>query len=385
MTTIQRGLLGTIITVAENARAIVLRHGRFHDILVPGRHRIGGWPSELMVETHLLTRPEFVSDYAHALLREKPELAAQHITVLKTSGTEVAVIERDGKLYGVLKPDGQTLFWTDAGPWAFTRHDITGPLDLAPALAQRLGTNERVKRFNVLEGQKGLLAIDNAFVRVLEAGAHAFWNTGRPVDVKIIDIRQHALEVAGQEILTRDQVTIRVNLAAEYRVADPVKAAGTVKDFEAALYRALQFAFRKTLGVKTLDQILANKVTVDEEAASGVRREMAAIGLDVGEIAIKDVVLPGEVKDILNKVVAAEKEAQANSIRRREETNATRSLLNTAKVMEENPIMLRLKELEALEKIAGQVQSLTVHSGTKGLLEDIVSLRPAVPVVARRK
>ncbi|NJM30387.1 MAG: slipin family protein, partial [Rhizobiales bacterium] len=99
----------------------------------------------------------------------------------------------------------------------------------------------------------------------------------------------------------------------------------------------------------------------------------------------KDVILPGDMRDILNKVVAAEKEAEAQVIRRREETNATRSLLNTAKVMAENPVMLRLKELEALEKIADKVQTLTVHNGTEGLLKDIVSLRGAeAPKPAKR-
>ena len=95
------------------------------------------------------------------------------------------------------------------------------------------------------------------------------------------------------------------------------------------------------------------------------------------DISIKDVILPGDMRDMLNKVVNAEKEAEANVIRRREETNATRSLLNTAKVMAENPVMLRLKELEALEKIADKVQTLTVHNGTQGLLNDLVSLGSA--------
>ena len=102
------------------------------------------------------------------------------------------------------------------------------------------------------------------------------------------------------------------------------------------------------------------------QAVERVRTDMAAIGLSVGEIAVKDVVLPGEMRDILNKVVAAEKEAEANVIRRREETNATRSLLNTARVMAENPVMLRLKELEALSEIAGKVERLTIHNGTAG-------------------
>lgn len=164
------------------------------------------------------------------------------------------------------------------------------------------------------------------------------------------------------------------NLAAEYRVVDPVLAVSSVKDFADALYRALQYAFRKTLGSLTLDQILEKKVTVDAEAAEKVRADMAAIGVEVSDIALKDVILPGEMREILNRVVAAQKEAEANVIRRREETNATRSLLNTARVMAENPVMLRLKELEALESIAGRVERLTVMNGTSGLMNDLVRL-----------
>jgi regulator of protease activity HflC (stomatin/prohibitin superfamily) len=166
-----------------------------------------------------------------------------------------------------------------------------------------------------------------------------------------------------------------VNLSADYVVADPLKAVSMVANYADALYRALQFAFRKTLGALTLDQILEKKVSVDEEAATKVRADMAEIGIEVLEISLKDVILPGEMRDLLNQVVAAEKQAEANIIRRREETNATRSLLNTAKVMAENPVMLRLKELEALEAIAGKVERLTVHNGTGGLLNDIVKLR----------
>lgn len=122
----------------------------------------------------------------------------------------------------------------------------------------------------------------------------------------------------------------------------------------------------------TLDQILAEKVDID---VAPVRDAMGVLGVEVSELAMKDVILPGEMRDILNKVVAAEKEAEANVIRRREETNATRSLLNTAKVMAENPVMLRLKELEALQELAGKVERLTVHNGTDGLMNDLVKLR----------
>ena len=89
---------------------------------------------------------------------------------------------------------------------------------------------------------------------------------------------------------------------------------------------------------------------------------------------MKDIILPGEMREILNTVVLAEKEAEAGAIRRKEDAAETRALLNTAKVMADNPAMMRLKELEALESISDKVGTLTVHSGTKGLMEDLVSL-----------
>ena len=187
-------------------------------------------------------------------------------------------------------------------------------------------------------------------------------------------MRQRAHDVTGQEILTRDKVSLRVNITAEYSVTDAKKAVTLVQDYSEALHRALQFAFRKTLGALTLDELLSDKVSVDAAAADHVRKEMAKIGLTVGEISLKDVILPGDMRDILNQVVTAQKEAEANIIRRREETNATRSLLNTAKVMSENPVMLRLKELEAIEAISHNVDQLTIHNGAQGLLTNLVNL-----------
>ncbi len=94
----------------------------------------------------------------------------------------------------------------------------------------------------------------------------------------------------------------------------------------------------------------------------------------VGSIAIKDIILPGDIREILNQVVTAEKQAQANLIRRREETAATRSLLNTAKLMEDNPLLVRLKELETLEKVADKVDKITVVGGLNSLLERTVTI-----------
>jgi len=363
------------VLVTENQRALVLEKGRFADILTAGEHRL---KNSAQVHMFDLNTPEFATPLKDALFRERPELAEAHLLRVTAGDGEAKVISREGRVRFVLGPTNQKTLWLDAGAWKVEAFDITEDLAIEPKLGRKLwqaGFPNSVAAVAVPDGWVGLLEVDGAFTRVLPAGTHHFWGVAQTVKAKLVDTRWRAHDVTGQEILTKDRVTLRVNLAADFRVVDPLKAVTTVKDFEEALHRALQFAFRKTLGARTLDDLLAEKVSVDAEAADKVRAEMAEIGIELGEIALKDVILPGEMRDILNQVVAATKAAEANVIKRREETNATRSLLNTAKVMAENPVMLRLKELEALEVIAGKVERLTVHNGTNGLMNDLVKLR----------
>jgi len=209
-----------------------------------------------------------------------------------------------------------------------------------------------IKRFKVEHGQVGLLHVDGKMTGELPSGGHAVWSFGKVISVKIVDTRETALDVTGQEILTKDRVSIRTNLSATFKVVDPVLAVTAVKDFVDTLHRALGSAFRRSLATKTLDEVLAEKGAVDAEAMAAVASELAAAGVKVTHVTLKDIILPGEMRDILNTVVLAEKEAEAGVIRRKEDAAETRVLLNTAKVMAE----------------------LTVHSGTKGLMEDLVSL-----------
>jgi len=120
---------------------------------------------------------------------------------------------------------------------------------------------------------------------------------------------------------------------------------------------------------------LGNKDELDKVIFLVVKEKIAGFGIEVRSVGVKDVILPGDMKDILNKVVESEKVAQANVIKRREETAATRSLLNTARLMEDNPTLMRLKELEVLEKITEKVDRLTVFGGLEGVLKDTVQIK----------
>ena len=178
--------------------------------------------------------------------------------------------------------------------------------------------------------------------------------------------------MSGQEILTKDKVSLRLNLSAAYLVEDPLVALGKLVDFSDYLYRELQLQLREAVGTKTLDQLLSDKNSLNQVIANAIRQKLEGYGILIKSVGVRDIILPGDMKAILNQVVEAQKAAEANLIKRREETAATRSLHNTAKLMEGNPTLMRLKELEVLENVTQRIGNINVYSGLEGVMNDLV-------------
>jgi regulator of protease activity HflC (stomatin/prohibitin superfamily) len=235
--------------------------------------------------------------------------------------------------------------------------------------------SEAIGVVEVPDTSVGLLIADGELREVLKSGLTAYWKFQRNVKVELVDLRLQTMEVAGQEILTRDKVSLRVNLTALWQVLDAVQARTRLVNFVDYVYKELQFALREAVGARTLDELLGDKGAFDREISAIVASKLEGNGVVVRSVGVKDVILPGEMKAILNQVVEAEKIAQANLIRRREETAATRSLLNTARLMDDNPTLLRLKELETLEKVTEKIDKLTVFGGLEGVLKDVVRIQ----------
>jgi regulator of protease activity HflC (stomatin/prohibitin superfamily) len=159
-----------------------------------------------------------------------------------------------------------------------------------------------------------------------------------------------------------------------------IPSARSAADVDGWLYRLVQFAIREAVAARTLDEVLSAKSALDAELRSYVRERLGETGIEVAELGVKDVILPGEIRELVNKVVEAERTAKANLIRRQEETAATRSLLNTARLMEDNPLLIRLKELEALEKLVEKVGRIDLYAGgaaggLDALLQNLYRLR----------
>ena len=364
------------VKVALYERALVYRDRNLERVLAPGKYWLVG--RGLDVQVYDVSKAELELPRADVLVAEARATLEPYVQIVELGDREVGLVYKNERLAGVLAPGSRQLYWRGPVKVRVEVRDISNECSLdaptARVLLRALGTAALASNIGVAEVPEtavGLLIVDGELREVLKPGVTAYWKYQRNVRVELAELRLQAMEVAGQEILTRDKVSLRLNLTALWQVTDAVKARSVVSNASEYVYKELQLALREAVGSRTLDELLTDKGAIDREvAASAVKLE--AGGLAVRSVGVKDVILPGEMKTILNQVVEAEKVAQANLIRRREETAATRSLLNTARLMEENPTLLRLKELETLEKVTEKVGSLTVYGGLEGVLKNLV-------------
>jgi regulator of protease activity HflC (stomatin/prohibitin superfamily) len=353
------------VTVKDGEHALLTRNGRFEQALGPGRHRFFDPARELNAELFQVVRAEFPADRYAVLKAARPDLARELFEAVETRAGEIAIVNLDGRPSHLMGPWQIRVFWK-----VVTRVDVER-IDVAsdPKVDRRhLVMVDRTRNTFLTETvvenhEAGLLYVEGRFIERLAPGRHAFWTVDRKVEVKRLDLRPQAVEITAQEMLTKDRIALRVTLTALRRIVDPERVASAIAEVDGWLYRLVQFAIREAVAARTLDEVLSAKSVLDAELRAYVRERVAETGIEVMELGVKDVILPGEIRELVNKVVEAERTAKANLIRRQEETAATRSLLNTARLMEDNPLLLRLKELESIERLVEKVGRIDLHAG----------------------
>jgi regulator of protease activity HflC (stomatin/prohibitin superfamily) len=376
--------------VAENQRVLVYKNQKLNNVLTPGKHKIWDIKNELEFVTFDINTMYFSEKNAERLYKNNKELR-EHIAHWKLECTEVGLLYVNDLLRGIVAPSEHLYLWKDTGEIRLEKVSIDENIEVDDKtlfLINRAGANtstrliksERtvaikpIADLNVAKDHIGLLYVNGQLIKRLASGQHAFWQFNHTVELKTFDCRTQMLEVSGQEILSKDRVSLRINLSASIKVHDAELAARSVDKVDDFVYKTLQLALREAVGTKSLDDILLDKLYVNETVKELVVERLSDIGISLLSVGVKDIILPGEMKAILNQVVEAQKAAEANVIKRREETSATRSLHNTAKVIENNPTLMRLKELEALEKVSEKIGSLTVYGGLEGLMNGVVKI-----------
>jgi regulator of protease activity HflC (stomatin/prohibitin superfamily) len=374
------------IIIAETQKGLLFKDRQFLKILSAGVYRLWDWFDQYHVHIVTLTntlQEEIDKDLQH-LAQLHPDAFAEVMTQWETDEQEVGLVYQKNVLKDIKAPGQRGAYWKDHQEIQVDKLDIsqefTVPKKLAALLANakddmlRRAALGAIVVTTVPENHLGFLTVDGETAATLTSGTHVWWRFNRNIAVTLFDSRLQNMEVNGQEILTKDRVSLRVNLSATWQIKHAELVKAELADAKDYLYRELQLALRTVVSTQTLDELLADKNSLNTQVLGIVSEKAAVYGIEVKTVGARDIVLPGEMKAILTQVVEAQKLAEANLIKRQEETQATRSLHNTAKVMEGNPVLLRLKELEILEKITGRINTLNVYGGLEGVMNDMVRL-----------
>lgn len=347
--------------------ALVFKNEEYKRLLLAGKYWF--WKNE-QVYIYDITKP-FVAPIELNILLQDSELAGI-LQVVEVKDNEIALQYENGLLKSVMTA-GRYVFWKSVVQREFIKADIS-KIEIADnidrAMLAKAPLNAWVRMYEVQSYEKALLFVEGKYVKMLEPGVYYWYKNSITIHVGKVDIRQQQLEINGQEILTKDEAALRINAWAQYKVADIEKALLQNKEYDKQLYVAFQLVLREYVAGYSFDELLEKKEAIAPFILEQVKEKAAALGIEVNGFGIRDIILPGDVKEIMNQVLIAEKKAQANTIMRREETASTRSLLNTAKLMEENAMLWKLKEMEYVEKIADKISNISV-SGNGMLVEQL--------------
>ena len=358
------------IIINENQRGFLFKNGKYVKLLGPGKYYLFG---DRTVSISDLGYPIDCSKCALETLLADKEIA-DHTAVVEVGDEEVALHYVNGKFTELLT-EGKHAFWAITERHEFKITDVSTPVieESVPMYIFSKILPMYYTKIEVAEHQKARLYFDRKLQRILDAGIYYFWKTSVKVDAELVDTRLTEMNITGQEILTADKVSLRVNFTCNYRITDYVKIATEIDDFAEQIHIAAQLALREYIGKHKLDEILENKDEMSEFVFGKLKAKEKELFVEIKDAGIKDIILPGEIREIMNTVLIAEKRAQANVITRREEVASTRSLLNTAKLMEENQTLYKLKEMEYIERICENVGNISLN-GNGNILNQLTAI-----------
>lgn len=358
------------IIINEKEKGLLFKNGKLIKLLHAGKYNIYG--NREIEKFHISGTIFSEKVTSEALLKSKDISGA--VCSVDVGDEQLAFHFINGRFARVLS-FGTHLFWKDAGEHEYILADISTPYvakDFPVYLFSKIDKSF-YHRIDIPQSYKGLVYFDNRLEKVLDAGTYYFWNNSIKIDVNYVDTRLIHAELTGQEILTLDKVSLRINLVCNYRITDYVKIYTEIDNYTEQIHVLCQLALREYIGKHKLDEILENKEEMAAFVLEKLKEKEKDLFIEISDAGIKDIILPGEIRSIMNTVLIAEKKAQANVITRREEVASTRSLLNTAKLMDENETLYKLKELEFIERICENVGNIEL-SGKGDILSQLTQM-----------
>ncbi len=350
------------LTVDAYQLGVVFKNGKVVDMLTAGSHWIGFGKTVQCID---MTIPMKGAVQLNILMEYAPIRALLQVVEIKDQ--EIGFEFKDGNFSRILEA-GRYAYWKSIVDYDVRIEDLESG-KIASNFPRKLLMNRAVLPYikvHLVESfERGLLFSNGVFEGEIDPGTYYFWNGSKTITLLKTDLRTQQLEISGQEILTKDKVALRINFDVQYKINDVQKALSKTNNYIKQMYTTFQLALREYIGTMVLDNILTRREEVAPFVMTAVKDKMETFGVEVITCGIRDIILPGDVKEIINQVLIAQKKAQANNIMRQEETASTRSLLNTAKLMEQNEMLFKLKEMEYVEKIADKIGEITVSGNAK--------------------
>lgn len=364
--------------VRSYEKGLLFRNDEFQGVLSTGTHWFFDPYRRVRVDV-VSQRDPWIAHPQLDLITQSGALAEQAV-VLDLKDNERALVWIDDRFSQIL-PAGQYAYWTGHKKVRIEIVDVRQIRFVHEQFKVIVRSSLAIlflDVFNVQRHHAGVLFVDGRYAETLAPGEYAFWKGAADVKMVSVDLRETMVDVGGQEIMTADKVTLRLNAVVTHRVIDALKTISQTDDVRQALYRDTQLVLRAAVGTREIDTFLTDKDAVAREIEEALRHRASELGLEIASVGIRDVILPGEMKDLMNKVTEARKAAEANLVARREETAAIRSQANTAKLLADSPTLMRLRELEVLEKIASHGKLSIVLGekslGEKGLADKVINL-----------
>jgi hypothetical protein len=358
------------LNVHANEIAISYKNGAVNQVYTAGKHYIGLFETTYSYEIGSQYDAPINMDIA---LQNKA--LAKVVDVIEVKENEIVAQYYNGLFQQILRP-GKYVFFKNVYEHAYVRMDLSNYLisaDIERSLIDHAAMSTYIRAFSVELFEKAVMFVDGQYKTILEPGQYKYFKNATTIHIAKADMRAIAMDLSGQEILTKDKAQLRMNFMVQYKVVDIVKYLVAYKEAEKQLYTTVQMAMRAVVGRLNIDELMEDKESINQQILAETIAHAESIGVQIISCGIKDIILPADIKAILNQVLIAEKKAQANIITRREETASTRSLLNTAKLMEDNAMLWKLKEMEYVEKIAEKINTISL-SGNGQIVDQLKTI-----------
>jgi regulator of protease activity HflC (stomatin/prohibitin superfamily) len=225
----------------------------------------------------------------------------------------------------------------------------------------------RFKKITINEYEKGV-KIHKGKMEVVGPGTYRYYAPSTHWEV--FDMRQSFMQINGQELLSADQVSVKISLAVNYKITDPEDIMSNYEDYRGYLYTTIQLKLREVVSTIELDEILADRKNITARVKELLAGDKSLIGFSINAVELKDMMLSGEIKKAYAEVIKAKKEALVSLEKARGEMATLRSLANAAQMMKKNPELFKLRMIQMMESSTGNTFVIDTNQRIQEVTEE---------------